>query len=139
MAYALLTNGGAPMRLIHAIRTLVLGELAGIEVPPRSTPPSRPIEIAPRRFVGRYQNAGSYLDVRQGADGGLVTEIGLRGTLAEQVGREPATYRMTGYSSSSLITSEPENGAHWRLAFSELDADGRATSVFDGSRVALRV
>ncbi len=139
VAYALLTNGGVPMRLIHAVRTRVFGELAGIEVPPRSTPPSRPIEIAPRRFVGRYQNAGSYYDVKQCADGGLVAEIGLRGVLKEQVGQEPVTYRMTGYSSSSLITSEPENGEHWRLAFSELDADGRATFVFDGSQVALRV
>jgi hypothetical protein len=63
----------------------------------------------------------------------------LRGALQEQVKEEPTTYRMTGFSSSALITSEPENGAHWRLAFPETDADGRSTSVFNGSRVALRV
>jgi hypothetical protein len=77
--------------------------------------------------------------VKQAADGGLVTEIGLRGALAEQMREEPKTYRMTGYNSSTLITSEPESGTHWRLAFSKTDADGRATSVFDGSQVALRV
>jgi CubicO group peptidase (beta-lactamase class C family) len=138
VTYALLTNGGAPTRMIHAIRTRVFGALAGIEVPARPTPPSRPIEIDPRRFIGRYHDAGEYYEIRQTADGGLEAETGLRGALREQLKEEPKTYRMTGFSPSALITSEPENGAHWRLAFAETDAEGRATSVFNGSRVALR-
>jgi len=139
VAYALLTNGGAPTRMIHAIRTRVFGALAGIEVPPRPTPASRPIAIVPDRFIGRYQNAGGYYAVRQASDGGLETELGLRGALREQLQEEPKTYRMTGFSPTALITSEPENGAHWRLAFLETGSDGRATTVFDGSRVAHRV
>lgn len=138
VAYALLTNGGAPTRLIHAIRTRVFGALAGIEVPPRATPPSPPVEIDPRRFVGRYHDVGAYCEIRQTPDGGLEAEMGLRGALREQLKEEPRTYRMTGFSPSALITSEPEDGAHLRLAFPDTDADGRAASMFDGFRVALR-
>ena len=139
VAYALLTNGGAPVRLIQAIRTRVFADLAGIEIPPRRTPPTPPIEIDPHRFIGRYQDVGAYYDVRQEPDGTLVIETGLRGALREQLEEEPKTYRMTGYSPSVLITSEPKNGIHGRWAFPETDANGRATSMFDGTRVAVRV
>jgi CubicO group peptidase (beta-lactamase class C family) len=135
VALAVLTNGGAPTRLFHALRT----RIAGIEVPPLPVPPAPPIEIDPRRFVGRYQTVGMYYDVTQDPDGGLTLELGPRGALSEQLDEEPRTYRMTGFSPSVLVTSEPENGAHWRLAFPETDADGRATSVFGGFRIALRV
>jgi CubicO group peptidase (beta-lactamase class C family) len=139
VAFAVLTNGGAPSRLFHAVSSRVLGELAGIEVPPLPVPPNPPIEIDPRRFVGRYQNVGVYYDVTQDPDGGLSVELGPRGALVDQLEEEPRTYRMTGFSPSVLITGEPENGTHWRLAFPEADADGRATSVFGGIRIALRV
>jgi CubicO group peptidase (beta-lactamase class C family) len=139
VTYALLTNGGAPTRMFHAIRTRVFGALAGIDVPPRPTPPSLSIELDPDRFIGRYQNAGSYYVVKQSVDGGLETEIGSRGALREQLQQEPKTFRMTGFSPSALITGEPENGAHWRLAFPETGTDGRATAVFTGSRLARRV
>jgi CubicO group peptidase (beta-lactamase class C family) len=169
VVYVLLTNGGAPIRMMHAIRTRVFGALAGIEVPPRPEPPSRPVEIVPERFVGRYQNAGAYYIVRPAAgisepseaseasdpsessgtsdpsdtpavsDGGLEIEVGARGALKEQLREEPRTYRLTGFSPTALITSEPENGEYWRLAFMDFDSDGRATAAFSSLRVIRRV
>lgn len=138
-AYALLTNGGAPMRMIHAIRTRVFRALAGIEVPPRPKPPSRSATVDPHRFVGRYHDASMYYDIRQADDGGLIVEVGLRGPLQEQLQEKPKSHRVIGVGPSTLITSVPENGVHRRLAFPETDARGRATSLFNGARFAVRV
>jgi CubicO group peptidase (beta-lactamase class C family) len=139
VAYAVLTNGGSPTRLFNAIRSRVLGELAGIDVPPRPTPPSPAIEIDPRRFIGRYQTAGAYYVISENPDGALQAEFGPRGALKEQFDEEPQTYQMTGYSPSALISSEPQYGEYRRWAFPETDADGRATFLFAGLRIAMRV
>ena len=139
VAFAVLTNGGGPTRLIHAIRSRVLGELAGIEVPRLPEPPSPAIEVDPRRFVGRYQTVGAYYDIKQDAEGGLVVEIGLRGALQEIRGQEPKTHRLTGFSPTVLIGREPTRGVYMRLAFPEADADGRAPHLYAGVRAAIRV
>jgi len=139
VAFAVLTNGGEPTRLMHAVRSRVFGESAGIEVLRLPEPPSPAIEVDPRRFVGRYQTVGAYYDVKQDAEGGLVVEIGLRGALQEIRKEEPTTHRLTGFSPTVLIQREPARGVSWRLAFPEADADGRAPYMYPGVRAAIRV
>lgn len=138
VACAVLTNGGAPMRLLNAVRNRVLGRLAGIDVPPPPTRPNPAIVVDPRRFVGRYQTADAYYEIGQDADGGFVARWGVLDP-AEQVDARPVTFRMTGYSPSVLISTGPPEDLPRRLAFPETGPDGRAAFVFDGSRVALRL
>ena len=139
VAFAVLTNGGAPARLIHAVRSRVLGGLAGIEVPPLPEPPSPAIEVDPRRFVGRYQTVGAYYDIKQDAEGGLVVEIGSRGALPGMGKQEPKTRRLIGFSPTVLIGRHPGQRVFWRMAFPEVGADGRAPYLYLGVRAAIRV
>lgn len=138
LVLVVLTNSGAGMRLTNAIRDTVLKELAGIEVPPVPSPPNPPIEVDPRRCIGRYHTASAYYQVTQDDAGDLVGEWGVLDP-EERADVKPRAYRMTGFSPSVLIAGEPPNGVPFRWAFPEIDADGRATFLFDGSRVALRV
>jgi CubicO group peptidase (beta-lactamase class C family) len=138
LVLAVLTNSLAALRLIDAVRDTVLKEIAGIEVPPRPGPPNPPIEVDPHRFIGRYHTASAYYQITQDPASDLMGEWGVLDH-QEQPDVRPRTYRMTGFSPSVLIASEPPNGLPFRWAFPEIDADGRATFVTDGSRVALRV
>lgn len=135
---AVLTNSAASIRLMDAVRDRVLKELTNIEVPPPPSPPNPAIEIDPRRFIGRYHTASAYYEVKQDALGDLTAEWGVLEP-QEEANVKPKAYRMSGFSPSVLISSESPNGIPVRLAFPETDADGRATFVFNGSRVALRV
>jgi len=138
VALAVLTNGGAPTRLLHAVRSRVLGELAGIAVPPLPEPPSPVIEVDPHRFLGRYQTVGLCYEITQDAEGGLVVETSLRGALQQLRKAQPRTHRLTGFSPTVLILREPARGVSWRLAFPDADADGRAPYLYAGVRAAIR-
>jgi CubicO group peptidase (beta-lactamase class C family) len=139
LAYAALTNGGMPGRLFDTLRTRILGELAGIGVPAPPRPPRPAIEIDPRRFVGRYKTARAYYDVTQNPDGRLQLETGLLGPLRELVDEEPTTYPLTGFSPTTLIEPDSDEGGYRTFAFPEVGEDGRAPYMFAGGRVAPRV
>jgi hypothetical protein len=57
--------------LVHALRSRILGELAGIETPALPKPPQPAIEIDPHRFVGRYETPNLAHLISRTADGGL--------------------------------------------------------------------
>jgi CubicO group peptidase (beta-lactamase class C family) len=63
LAVALLTNGGHTKDLYHELYPEVFAELAGVHVPAPLTPPEPAPDVDLSRHVGRYQIAGTLVEV----------------------------------------------------------------------------
>ncbi|WP_307804676.1 serine hydrolase domain-containing protein [Streptomyces sp. VRA16 Mangrove soil] len=69
LAVTLLTNGGAAKDLYRELFGEIFAELAGVAVPQPPQPPAVPVSVDARRHLGRYERAGTRIDVLQRADG----------------------------------------------------------------------
>ncbi|MBR7833870.1 beta-lactamase family protein [Actinospica durhamensis] len=138
LAFAVLTNGGDPYKLLFEAAALLLGRLADAEVPRPPQPPQTPVEIDHRRFLGRYETVAGFFEIGEAEDGGLEVRTGNLGPLAEQFGEDLRTRRLVGFSPTVLIVAEPEGGLYQRFSFPEVDDEGRASYLGAGVRVALR-
>lgn len=138
---AVLTNGGSPVPLFDAAMRLVLGGLAGVEVPALPNLPRIPVQVDPHRFAGVYENIVKRVEIVPGADGRLEAVVTQLGAMAELVGTEPERTALVGYDAETLIVAELESnaGMHHVYAFPEVDADGRAPYVHEGARALMRV
>ncbi|MFI6903103.1 serine hydrolase domain-containing protein [Nonomuraea sp. NPDC050394] len=70
VAVALLANGGAAGRLYAGLFRELLGELAGVRMPPPFAPPANPPEVDLTPLAGTYPRAGVVTTISRGADGG---------------------------------------------------------------------
>lgn len=72
LAVTLLTNGGAAKDLYRDLFGEIFAELAGVAMPRAPRPPARRLPVDARRFLGRYERAGTRIEILQGADGPML-------------------------------------------------------------------
>jgi CubicO group peptidase (beta-lactamase class C family) len=131
VAVALLTNGGSPLELYRDVFNAVLGEVAGISLPPLPEP-HPDVRLDLERYAGRYERLSSRVDVEV-ADGRLrFRSRGLRGMLRalppEAGTAEPANGRV-------FVARLDRGGPPYAIAFLEPDAAGRPRYLFAGGRL----
>ncbi|MFJ6076357.1 serine hydrolase [Streptomyces sp. NPDC093065] len=69
LAVTLLTNGGAAKDLYRELFGEIFAELAGVALPEPPRPPSEPVSVDVRRYLGRYERAGTRIDILEGTEG----------------------------------------------------------------------
>ncbi|MEU6629704.1 serine hydrolase domain-containing protein [Streptomyces parvus] len=69
LAVTLLTNGGAAKDLYRQLFAEIFAGLAGVTMPEPLRPPAEPPKVDVRQHLGRYERAGTRIDVLEGADG----------------------------------------------------------------------
>jgi CubicO group peptidase (beta-lactamase class C family) len=139
VAFAVLTNGGEALPVFEAVERCVFGTLAGIEPQTRDTPPQPAVSVDAGPFLGTYGNAGQHVEIVRHGDGGLEAVITPVGEVAALAGPDAKHKPLVGYSAASLLDAEPERGMHGEYAFSEIDEQGRASLLFLGGRIHLRL
>lgn len=132
VAVALLTNGGSPDKLYHDVFTHVLGELAGIEVPPPVEVPKNSQPFDPKRYVGRYERGMSRMDVDADTQGRLKLTITTQGEVATTLGVvEPTVYDMSCLGEDTFVISRGDD-LPATCVFLGSDDTGRATLLHNG-------
>lgn len=134
LAVALLTNGGDHLALYRDVVGHVLGELAGIELPPLPAPPDQPRRIDAGRYVGTYSSQVVDLGVSQDGDGRIWVEQTPKGLFAE-LGGQPERREVVHYQDDTLISLHPQDGLHMLHAFVGDDGTGRARYLHMGRAV----
>ncbi|MEU6676599.1 serine hydrolase domain-containing protein [Streptomyces sp. NPDC046925] len=69
LAITLLTNGGAAKDLYRELFAEIFADLAGVAMPQPPQPPAGPVSVDARRYLGRFERAGTRIDILQGTDG----------------------------------------------------------------------
>ncbi|MEV6240417.1 serine hydrolase domain-containing protein [Lentzea sp. NPDC051838] len=115
VAVAVLTNGlgGAP--LAHEVITHTLRDLAGIDTPPRPTPPDDPAPIEDW-MTGTYR--GTKVDY-------TVTKTDIRYSWRDGTESHPPQ-EIVRFDDTSIITKKPDFGTHYVATFVDRDEQGRA-------------
>jgi CubicO group peptidase (beta-lactamase class C family) len=131
LAVALLTNGDSTGRLYHDIVGHVLSELADIELPPPLVPPTDPPRVDASRFAGTYSSRLNDLTVAQEADGRIWLTVTPKGLVAE-LGQPVEHQELVGFKEDTLITAEPEYGAHTTVVFIGDDGTGHPRYLHTG-------
>lgn len=134
LAIALLTNGGDPYGLFHAVVGGILEKFAGVTLAPPPTPPAdpEPVEHA-ARYLGTYGNRTLEITVSQDEAGRIWSEIRPKETPDpdSQVQRS----ELVSFAPDVLIPVEAMSGLHIPHAFIGEDVDGRARWVHIGRAV----
>ncbi|MBL7258200.1 serine hydrolase domain-containing protein [Paractinoplanes lichenicola] len=128
LVIAINANGGNAPGLIDDVLDGVIGELIGVTVPGRPTPPATVVRGVP--VEGRFEFPLGAYDVRPVADGLEITATPL-GVAAEM--DEPSTRRYIPLTGDTWITTEPDDGFYSTFTFLE---DGK---FLYGGRIARRV
>lgn len=121
LTLSLCTTGGSATEFFEALAGELLGELAGIAMPPRPVPPDKQFEVDPARYVGRYVREGAELVVAPSGDG-LQLSVRTTGPLADS---RPATppRRLRALNEEILLGRAPGERAWTPLAFFDLDGE----------------
>ncbi|MGW5098057.1 serine hydrolase domain-containing protein [Streptomyces nodosus] len=69
LAVTLLANGGAAKDLYRDLFAEIFAELAGVTMPEQPQPPDVPVRMDARRHLGRYERAGTRIDIIESSDG----------------------------------------------------------------------
>ncbi|MCA1221995.1 serine hydrolase domain-containing protein [Streptomyces sp. 8L] len=69
LAVTLLANGGAAKDLYRDLFAEIFAELAGVTMPEQPQPPDVPVRMDVRRHLGRYERAGTRIDIIESSDG----------------------------------------------------------------------
>lgn len=131
LAVVLLTNGGDPYGLFHAVVGPILEKLAGVTLAPHPTPPAdpEPIEDADR-YLGTYGNRTISISVSQDEAGRVWSEI--RPIDTPDPDTQVQRSELVSLAPDVLIPVEPMSGLHIPHAFIGEDGDGRARWVHIG-------
>nr|WP_062332661.1 serine hydrolase domain-containing protein [Herbidospora sakaeratensis] len=135
VAVALLTNGGDVLGAYADVVGHLLGELAGVALPPRPTPPAAPEPIDPTPYLGRYADTIYDITVSQDADGAIWLERVPKDVIAE-IGEKPLRTRLVHLEGDSLIALEAIHGVHPVFAFVGRDESGLAKHIHYGRVVS---
>ncbi|MEV0261289.1 serine hydrolase domain-containing protein [Streptomyces sp. NPDC050617] len=131
VAVAVLTNGGESLAVYQEIVERVLGELAGVEVPPLPAPDPDAPRIDAARYVGTYSSGVADTVVSQDADGRIWAERTPKGIFA-QLGGGPERTELAPAREDSLIAVERRHGMHQIHSFVGDDGDGHALYLHTG-------
>lgn len=132
VAFVLFCNGGDASGLFRSASAYLLAELAGIDLPPRPTPPPEPLPVDPYRYVGGYRAAEGTVTVSASETDGPVTELWLAlepgPSTTRIMGASPTRHRIVRYQDDTFLTADPGSagGAHRTFAFIGDDQHGRA-------------
>ncbi len=137
LAVAVMTNADTSRPLVHAIETMVFGELAGIAVPPIPAPPEPPATVTePSRYEGTYQRHTYRHEVAWTGD-----ELRLRtrtsGPLAE-IYPDPEPEDLVPADERTFFVYDAATDDRRPILFLGVEGDSPASALFDG-RVAPRL
>ncbi|MDX8028860.1 serine hydrolase domain-containing protein [Lentzea sp. BCCO 10_0856] len=123
VAVAVLTNSLGGPGLAHEVFTHTLRELAGVETPPRVTPPANPAPLDDTMF-GTYR--GTKVDyVLTNEDGRAFLSYVPRDALGAEFIGEHRRDEVVRLDDTSIITLEPDFGTHYVATFVGRDSEGR--------------
>ncbi|MFF5079318.1 serine hydrolase domain-containing protein [Actinoplanes sp. NPDC000266] len=131
LVVAMSVNSSSYRSFFDEVLDRIVGELTGLTVPARPTPPVHPPQPGPEQFAGRYRYPLATYDVVVAEDGFDVTST--PHGLAARFGDVVSTDRYVALDGDTFITAEPDGGSHSTLTFLE---GGR---YLYGGRVAKRV
>jgi CubicO group peptidase (beta-lactamase class C family) len=112
---AINVNGGAAGAFIDDVLTAVLESVAGVQVPPRVTPPATPGPFEP--YSGRFSTPLATFEVTPAGDGLDITQIP-KGFAAE-VDDSPKTLHFLPLGDDRFVGVELEDGVYPQIAFIE--------------------
>jgi CubicO group peptidase (beta-lactamase class C family) len=134
VAVALLTNGGDAQALYRDIFNEVLGELAGLSVPPLPKPDAE-LVLDLSRYEGRYQRMATRYDVEV-KDGALVaTSTGLRGPFRAL---PPQTFVLEPVNRELFVGRTSASSIPTACTFLHFDPRGRPAYIHSGGRATPR-
>ncbi|MEV8318498.1 serine hydrolase domain-containing protein [Streptomyces sp. NPDC059900] len=119
LAVVLLTNGGAAKDLYRELLGEIFADLAGAVMPAAPRPPAKPVAVAGRRHLGRYERAGTRIDILQGA-GGLKLRHTTTGPLAHLVPEPVQEAALVPVSDSRFLVRYPDSPSWIPLRFYSL-------------------
>jgi CubicO group peptidase (beta-lactamase class C family) len=124
-AVALLTNGGDPYGLFRDLCGELLGDVAGLELPPEPVPAESPPAVDAKRYVGRYERAGTSIEVVS-RDGSLVAILTVTG-LGSEMTPDPLEMGLVPLDAERevFLTQHPALKGAWLPARFTTLADGR--------------
>lgn len=124
VAVAVLTNSLGGPALAHEVFTHTLRDLAGVETPPRPTPPVDPAPVEDW-MCGTYR--GTHVDYVLSTEGdrAFLAYVPRSALGAEFIGGHDRT-EVVRFDDSSIITLEPDHGTHHVYAFVGRDEEDRA-------------
>jgi CubicO group peptidase (beta-lactamase class C family) len=134
VALALLSNGGDTFALYRDIASHVLGELAGVTLPPLPRPPAVPERIDASRYLGTYSMRILDMTVSQDADGRIWLDQVPKGIMAE-MGQQPERNELVHYEGDSLIPVKADRGMYLPHAFVGDDGQGHARYLHVGRAI----
>ncbi|HUQ59179.1 serine hydrolase domain-containing protein [Lentzea sp.] len=124
VAVAVLTNSLGGPALAHEVFSHTLRDLAGIETPPRPTPPADPQPVEDW-MCGTYRGTRVDYVLSTEGDRAFLTYVP-RNALGAQFLGGHSRDEVVRFDDTSIITREPELGTHHVYTFVDRDPEGRA-------------
>ncbi len=135
VALALLTNGGDTFALYRDIASHVLGELAGVTLPPLPSPPAAPERIDASRYRGHLLHADPGHDREPGRRRAHLARPGPQGHHGRDGRSQPERNELVHYEGDSLIPVKADRGMYLPHAFVGDDGQGRAQYLHVGRAI----
>ncbi|GAA2348761.1 serine hydrolase domain-containing protein [Dactylosporangium salmoneum] len=124
LAIVLLTNGGGAATLYHQIFAEIVQELAGVTMRPPVGPSLEQLPFDPAEYVGRYERAGTHMEVQE-RDGKLLLIMKNVGHLAALAGEQRMELEMETFEKDVFVVMRPELGVHFPVVFYDLPDGSR--------------
>jgi CubicO group peptidase (beta-lactamase class C family) len=131
VAVALLTNGGNPYGLAHAVVGHALRELADVELRPMPVPPANPPAVDATRYEGTYSSRVADVTISRDDDGRVWAELRPK-DLAAELGEQAQRSELVGLGEATLISVQGQQGLHIPYAFVGDDGAGHARYLHIG-------
>jgi CubicO group peptidase (beta-lactamase class C family) len=137
LAVAMLMNAETSHPLVHAVETLVFGELGGVAVPPIPAPPDPPAAVVdPSRYEGTFERHGFRFEVARTGEALRMT-FRFSGPLAE-IYPDPEPQDLVAADERTFFVYDVDTDDRTPILFLGLEAGAPARALF-GGRVAPRV
>jgi dipeptidyl aminopeptidase/acylaminoacyl peptidase/CubicO group peptidase (beta-lactamase class C family) len=139
LAVTLLTNGGNTRDLYEDLYREIFAELAGVRMQTPITPPAEPVETDITPHLGRYERAGTLVEILASADeiDGPALRTTVTGPLAAVTPEPIQTYPMHAIGQDLYVVREPEARSWVPLTFYALATGERY--VHFGARATPKV
>lgn len=137
VAVCLLTNGGHAADLFRDLFNEVLGELAGVQLPPRLEPPAQLPDVDLTAYAGRYARQSFEITFEPAADH-LLAQPKTSGELAAAISTEPLPPYEVYPVQDDVFVGRNEDGASW-TPFVFFTLDNGARYLHMGARATPKV